>query len=232
MAQTSSQDRRTAFLALLLTVPVPSLGTAAGMIVAPGTTAGGAVFLASKVWISVVPLVWLFLVDKGRWSWSRPARGGLGTGLALGLAIGAVIVVAYFGLGTLLLDRETMRTTAHQIGLADRGAYIGGAVYWVCVNSLLEEYFWRWFVYSKSEVLMPPGFAVPVSALCFTVHHVVALQVYLGMTATLVTAVGVFAAGAVWSWCYRRYRSVWPGYVSHAVVDVSVFAIGYLLIFG
>ena len=37
---------------------------------------------------------------------------------------------------------------------------------------------------------------------------------------------------ASWGWLYLRHRSIWSGYVSHAIVDVAVFVIGYGLIFG
>jgi membrane protease YdiL (CAAX protease family) len=36
----------------------------------------------------------------------------------------------------------------------------------------------------------------------------------------------------MWSWLYLRYRSVWPCYVSHAIVDIAVFVVGWLIIFG
>jgi membrane protease YdiL (CAAX protease family) len=42
----------------------------------------------------------------------------------------------------------------------------------------------------------------------------------------------VFTGGAIWSWLYVRYRSIWPGYLSHAIVDVAVFAVGWWIIFG
>ena len=49
---------------------------------------------------------------------------------------------------------------------------------------------------------------------------------------TLLASLGVIIGGASWSWLYLRYRSIWPGYVSHAIVDVPIFVIGYRLIFG
>jgi membrane protease YdiL (CAAX protease family) len=51
------------------------------------------------------------------------------------------------------------------------------------------------------------------------------------MTA-LLGSLGVFIGGAVWSWLYLRYRSVWPCYLSHALADAAIFIIGYRLIFG
>ena len=49
---------------------------------------------------------------------------------------------------------------------------------------------------------------------------------------TVLASLGVFVGGACWSWLYLRYRSVWPCYVSHAIVDVPIFVLGYRLIFG
>ena len=37
--------------------------------------------------------------------------------------------------------------------------------------------------------------------------------------------------GMAWSWCYVRFGSIWPAYVSHAIVDVAVFAVGWDLLF-
>ena len=65
----------------------------------------------------------------------------------------------------------------------------------------------------------------------FTIHHIVALQNYFDPLATAICSVGIFIGGAIWSWCYIRYRSIWPGYLSHAIVDVAVFSVGYVMVF-
>jgi membrane protease YdiL (CAAX protease family) len=106
-----------------------------------------------------------------------------------------------------------------------------GALYWVTVNSVLEEYVWRWFVVEKLEDFLASRAAIVISALAFTLHHIMALQTFLSPMVVALAATGVFIGGAVWSWCYVRYRSVWPGYVSHAIVDVAVFGVGYHLMF-
>ena len=36
----------------------------------------------------------------------------------------------------------------------------------------------------------------------------------------------------VWSVCYLRYRSIWPGWVSHVAADVAGLAIGWRVLFG
>jgi membrane protease YdiL (CAAX protease family) len=73
---------------------------------------------------------------------------------------------------------------------------------------------------------------VVAAALAFTAHHVIALAAQFNWGVTLLGSLGVFSGGAAWSWLYLRYRSIWPGYISHAMVDVAIFVIGYGLIFG
>jgi membrane protease YdiL (CAAX protease family) len=119
-----------------------------------------------------------------------------------------------------------------ETGLARPAVYLGCAVYWILVNSVLEEYVWRWFVVRQGEALVGPDRAVVLSAAGFTLHHILAMSLYLGPAATSLASAGIFAAGCAWSWCYVRYRSIWPGYLSHALADVAIFAVGWKLIFG
>ena len=85
-----------------------------------------------------------------------------------------------------------------------------------------------------SEALLPAGrggFAVVLSSIFFTLHHVIALRAQLDVLPTILASLGVFVGGIAWSWCYLRYRSVWPGYLSHLIVDVTLLWIGWQMIF-
>ena len=91
---------------------------------------------------------------------------------------------------------------------------------------------WRWFVFRKFEGMLGGKLAVVAAALGFTAHHVVALSAQFTWPVTLLASAGLFIGGATWNVLYLRYRSIWPGYVSHAIADVAVFIVGYRLIFG
>jgi len=223
-------SKRRALLALLLLVPAPSLGTLVAMWIAPGSV-GKAVYFACKCWILALPLVWTLFVDKAPLSFSPVRRGGFGVGASAGLAIGAAMLAAFWVFARDALDPAPLHALAQENGFAALGVYLAFAGYLTLVNSLLEEYVWRWFVLSKCERLMPTALAVPAAALFFTIHHVVALRSYLPWSTTLLTSSGVFIGGVLWGWMYARYRSVWPAYLSHALVDTAVFVIGYVLLF-
>jgi uncharacterized protein len=223
---------RRPWIALALLLPVPSLGVAASMYWWPGTPLGKALFIAGKIWLLLLPTLWWLLIERRRWSWSPPVRGGFGVATLLGAVLGVMVLGAYWAAhqgGWIDVDEVTDR--AALTGLNRLDVYLAGALYWITLNSLLEEYVWRWFVFDQFESLYGSRVAVLGSALGFTAHHVLALAGQFDAWITLAGSIGVFAGGVTWSWLYLRYRSIWPCYVSHAIVDVVVFAIGYALIF-
>jgi membrane protease YdiL (CAAX protease family) len=224
-------QRRRAIVALLLLAPVPSIGVIMAMVVAPGPV-GKAVFAVAKVWLLVFPAAWYLLVEKGRPSWSQPHRGGLAAGALSGLVLASVIVVGAWSLGAQDMDLAPLRAAVREMGLNTIIPYVAGAVGWTFVNSLMEEYVYRWFVFHQCEGLMKSTAAVCTSAAVFTAHHVIAVSQYLDPVLATLASAGVFAGGLVWSWLYLRYRSIWPCWLSHVLADIAVFGIGWYLLFG
>lgn len=218
-------------LALLLLVPAPSIGVLAAMIVFPDSTQGRTIFTASKLWLFVFPVLWLKFVEHGRFSISPPKNGGWLAALFSGIVFGLLVIFGYLGFGSSMFDRSLFTSRLMEIGLGSWPIYAAGAAYWILVNSVLEEYVWRWFVYEKCEALVRPRLAVVLSALFFTLHHYIALQVFLTPMLALISSLGVFVGGAAWSYLYMRYRSIWPGYLSHAIVDLFVFGLGAAMLF-
>jgi membrane protease YdiL (CAAX protease family) len=201
------------------------------MFAAPGT-AGQFVFTVAKLWLVGFPAVWYLAVEREPPSWSPPRRGGLLVGAAVGLAMALAIAVGYLAVLAGRIDPATVRSAATTMGLASMRSYMMAAAGWIFVNSVVEEYVYRWFVLRQLRAFMPATWAVFGSAAIFTVHHVVAMSRYLDPWTTTISSLGVFNAGAIWCWLYLRYRSIWPGWISHAVADVAVFVIGGWLLFG
>ena len=221
---------RASILALALLVPVPTAAVWAGMIAFPDRPLGVALFALGKVWMLAFPLWWQWRVDREPMR-PRPSWRGVGVGLASGLAIAAGIVAAAALGADRLIDVGVMRDRLGRVGLLEPGRYLVGAAYWTVVNSLLEEFVWRWFVARHAARLMPAGLAVLFSAAAFTLHHLVAMAVYWPPATVALAGLGVAFGGAVWSVLLARYGTVWPAYVSHALVDAAVFGLGYRLLF-
>ncbi len=227
----SSANRRRALLALLLLAPVPSLGVIMAMMVAPGPI-GKTFFTIAKLWLLVFPAAWYLLVEKGGPSWSPPRQGGLAVGAASGVVLAGLIVLGAWLFGVQDMNLTPLRAEVREMGLNTLIPYLAGAAGWTFVNSLMEEYVYRWFIFRQCESLVKGSAAVLASAAIFTAHHVIAVSQYLDPLFTILASAGVFAGGLVWSWLYLRYRSIWPCWVSHVLADIAVFGVGWWLLFG
>lgn len=225
-------SRTRAVVALAVMLPVPTLGVWFGMVLFPKTALGAGLFFAAKVWILAVPVLWHFLVEKQDSTLLRLSVRGCATGLALGLVMAAGIWIAQATLGQLLFDPVVFRSNMRAIGMAHRLVFVALAFYWIVVNSLLEEFVWRWFVTRQFQALVASGPAIALAALGFTCHHIAVTSIYMPFSAVLIANAGIFVASVAWSWCVVRYRSIWPGYISHVLADLAIFTIGYRLLFG
>jgi len=231
--------QRRAFIALLVLVPAPTIGTLCAMILpgVAGTLVGHGIYAASKLWILIVPLWWWFAVARAEPR--RIRRGGSMrvasiVGVVLGVALSAAIILGYLLLGRHLIDRGEFAAAAEVSGFADPMRFVVLAAYICTINALLEEIVWRWFVFRRVEEFLPAGHggvAVVLSAILFSIHHAVALAPQFGVVATVLGTIGVFVGGVAWSWCYLRFRSIWPGYLSHVIVDITVFSLGGAMLF-
>ena len=231
----SSSERRRAALALGLLVPAPAIGTLAAFVAFPGGS-GQVIYGLCKLWIALLPLIWLLRVDRRPLSLSPlPRRRGaqaLWAGLALGAVISAVVLLAYAAWGQSLVNPERLAEIEHEVGLTTPARYVAFATYIILVNSLLEEYVWRWFVFEKCSALAGPNRAVPLAGLFFTLHHALTFAVQMEPPLAVLASLGVFIGGCLWSLCYRVYGSIWPGYASHALVDLAALWIGWRILFG
>jgi membrane protease YdiL (CAAX protease family) len=201
------------------------------MVIAPGPV-GHTVFMAAKIWILLFPAIWYLGIEKSPPSWSPARNGGLGVGLLTGFGIAAVIVVFSWLVGAGELELAPLQTEVREMGLHSPTRFFAGAAGWTLVNSLIEEYVYRWFVLHQSRRLMSAPAAAVISATVFTAHHVLAVSQYLEPVFVLAASAGVFAGGLIWAWLYLRYRSIWPGWLSHVLADVAVFGVGGWLLFG
>ena len=224
-------SRSNALIALLLLVSAACLGRVMALY-APGLLGPIASSLC-QVWLLALPLAWFFWVDRGKFKISLPKRRELLAGTVLGLLMFGIILGAYWLFGQHWIDATDVRDKAQQVGISNPIIYLVGAMYWTFINSLFEEYIWRWFVYSKCEVLIPGKGAVLLCGLLFTLHHIINLVAYTEIWLIVVLAsLGVFLAGAIWSWCYLMYRSIWSSYFSHVLADLAIAIVSWQLLFG
>ena len=218
-------------LALLLIVPAPTIGAAMMLIIAPGTIGTVATALC-KIWILLLPLLWHRYVDRAKLTLPKLTLAGIPAAIGLGIVIMIAMLAAFYLIGQDAIDVARVREKAAAVFINTPAGYVLLFSFLILVNSLLEEYVWRWFVFRQCERLMPGWAAAVVSAALFTIHHVLALSAWVPPQLNLLGNLGVFVGATVWSGLYLKYRSIWAPYVCHVFADVAIFIMGWGLIIG
>ncbi|MGB1435569.1 MAG: CPBP family intramembrane glutamic endopeptidase [Candidatus Thalassarchaeaceae archaeon] len=226
------EERYKSLLPILLVGFIPSISVIFGIKIIENELHSQIFFVICKLWIFIIPTVWFFYVEKNIFSRELPSRKGLEMGTATGLIMSIIIILTWIVFED-SINLEEMINTLNSKGLSDVNLYVMGMIYWIFINSLLEEYVFRWFITTKASVLFGNNsYAIFFSALMFTLHHSLALH-FFGFIwwQTIIASFGLLSAAAIWSWLYLQYRSIWVCWLSHAICDVVVFSIGYQILF-
>ncbi len=197
-----------------------------------------AAYSLGKVVQFAYPVVCVWWLMGRRPRPGRPTLRGFEWGVAFGLVVVGGMLALYYGL---LRDSPVFREAPArlseklvQFGVATPLAFAAFAFFLSVVHSLLEEYYWRWFVFGRVREQMAFLPAAVTASLAFMAHHVIILAVFLPgqwWTAILPFSVCVAGGGFVWTWLYERTGSVYAPWISHLLVDAGLFVIGYDLYF-
>jgi membrane protease YdiL (CAAX protease family) len=169
-----------------------------------------------------------YLATFGTWR-------GVGEGLLFGLVVFGVILGAFWGWFSGTEVARTAGENIHRflvrIGVTSPGHYLLLAAGYSLIHAGLEEIYWRWFVFGGLLGFLGGLSAVGLAAASFTAHHVVILGVYFGWGSgyQVLFSLGVFVGGAYWCWLFLRSGSLVGPWLSHVVVDVAIFVVGYYL---
>ena len=228
----SNSHKHLALIGLILVGIAPTVSVLTGFAFKAGVLAI-VVFVFTKLWIFGLPAFWHLRIDKNAISRSPALNGGWAVSAGLGIVMAVVIMLAYFIIGDTLLSNEDLIEILDPFGLTTPWKLMLAILFWVFINSVLEEFVFRWFITSKIERLVS-GKWLPIllSAGVFTLHHTIALAFFIDPLGNFLASSGVFIGGVIFSWIYIEYRSIWVAWIAHAIADVAVFAIAWQMIVG
>ena len=186
-----------------------------------------------------LPVIWVGFVCHESWRLRRFSARGLPEALVFAALVFAAMLGIYYGAlrhnvlasdssaAQIITDRLSRFHLNHPIPFFWAGAF------YAIIHSGLEEYYWRWFLYGRLAKNMPWIWAMLLSSIGFTFHHILVLGIYFGFMhwLTWLASFGVGVGGAYWCWSYRRFDTIWPAWISHGIIDVAIFVIGYLIMF-
>jgi membrane protease YdiL (CAAX protease family) len=231
-------------LALSWSMLFPSVMTWIYFVAAagPGSQTNRGVMIAfatGKIIQFAFPALYVFVTERQRLRLTKPDWQSLAFGTAFGLIVGGAAIALYLGV---LKDSSNLSHTPDKVlaklresGYASVGGFVAVACFYSIGHSLLEEYYWRWFVFGWLRRHIKPWLAGVLASVGFMAHHVIVLAVFFPgiwqfFTMVLPLSLAVAIGGGVWCWLYQRTGSLYAPWISHMLIDASVMVIGYEMV--
>ena len=188
-------------------------------------------FIFAKLWIILIPIYWIYRIEESRLSLGEINSKGMYQSIVSGILIFLAVGIIFLIFGD-TLDVDLMKQEIGGTGLLNPHIFVLGVFYWITVNSLVEEFVFRQFIGDRIlEFTGRESVTVLLSAAIFTLHHTVLLGYYFEPWQNVISSIGIFIAGAIWSLLWLRHRSLFVCWISHAIADVAVIGIAYVILF-
>lgn len=212
---------------------VPALTALFYFVWLKGSSAAQPVYGSAKLFILLWPVMATALILKCPIRWKlRPMTVHLRAiplGLIIGLGIAGMMVALMASPMGNLVAAATGAIEEKVVNLGIQEHFILFAVCLSLFHSLLEEYYWRWFVYGNLRNLVSRPAAHVIAAVGFSLHHIVVTTQFFPLHWALLFSAAVGIGGFFWSWLYQRQGTLTGAWASHAVVDATLMAVAFWL---
>jgi membrane protease YdiL (CAAX protease family) len=150
--------------------------------------------------------------------------------LGIGIIIAAIYVAAFF----LLKGHLDLQLIAAELGAfasinLNNIIFIGISI--IIVDSLLEEFFWRGFMFDRMRKLMKPWIAYLITGIAFSFHHIMFYHGWFNLTFFIIATFGLAAYAMIMNYIFQRYKDLLSCWVVHAFADIAQISIA-LMVFG
>lgn len=99
------------------------------------------------------------------------------------------------------------------------------------INSLIEEFYWRYFVFNGLKTKFSYIPAAIIGSIGFTLHHIIILSQYFSISFNIILGSIIGIAGFIWCMTLQKSNSIIGPWISHIIADLIIIIIGYRLIF-
>jgi uncharacterized protein len=154
--------------------------------------------------------------------------GGWNVGVLLGAAVFTVILVVYIFMKQ-YIDSEQLILEFQEKYKINSGNILYYSFYLVFVNSFLEEFFFRGFLFLNIKRLGFRKTAYAFSSLLFAVYHIANFQNWLFPAAFVLALAGLFAGGCIFNYLDDQQETFLNSWWVHICADLAIVLIGFQL---
>ena len=178
----------------------------------------------------LVPLVASRIDKDVRYlSFLRPKKKGFLPAILLGVCIYVLIVGAYFAASPFFDFSKIAGSLQGDMGVTGEN-FLFVSLYISFVNSFLEEFFFRGFVFTNLKGSAGRKIAYLFSASVFGVYHVAMMVGWFSPVLFLLVLLGLFAGGVIFNFLNEKTDTVYCSWLTHMFANFAINTVGFILL--
>lgn len=149
--------------------------------------------------------------------------------LLLGAGVYLVIVGAY-ALFRDVFDFSGIAGSLSENAGVSRENFLFVAIYISFANSLLEEFFFRGFLFVNLKNTLSRRAAYLISAFAFALYHVAMMIGWFSVLPFLLCMIGLAAGGMIFNCMNEKQGSIYASWLVHMFANFAINTIGFILL--
>ncbi|MCQ4922450.1 CPBP family intramembrane metalloprotease [Tissierella carlieri] len=146
----------------------------------------------------------------------------------LGLLVYLIILGAYLILKK-YIDLDSIKNILAENLKVNKNNFIFVALYISFINSLLEEFFFRGFIFLNLKKLIAIKSAYIISAFAFTVYHIGIMGSWFSPLIFLLAMVGLFAGGIIFNYLNESNSNIYSSWLVHMMANFAINTVGFIM---
>ena len=159
----------------------------------------------------------------------RPKKKGLLFAVFLGICVYGLIVGAYFATRGIFDFSKIAGSLTRDMGVTGEN-FLFVSLYISFVNSFLEEFFFRGFVFNNLKSSGGRTVAYSVSALTFSLYHVAMMVGWFSPVLFALVVLGLAAGGVIFNFLNEKTDTVYCSWLTHMFANFAINTIGFMLL--
>ena len=178
----------------------------------------------------LIPVIYSFKCDciQVKKFFMIKSRNQIIRSLILGVCIYCFIIAAYFILRN-FIDLDNIQNILNDSLNVSKSNFIYVAIYISFINSLLEEFFFRGFLFLNLNKTMNSSLAYTISALAFSIYHVAILSNWFNPILFVVALVALFIGGLIFNRLNIKNENIYNSWLVHMFANFAINTIGLMM---
>lgn len=232
---TPNAPSRSPIWPLILAMILPFIAALIYFVLLKTTQTAQIVYIATKLFTLTWPIITIKLIFKKpilptNFTWAYHVRA-LPLSLAVSLLMAAVILIAYKTPPLhQIIQQARPQILAKVQSLSIQQHFLIFGILLSTVHSLIEEYYWRWFVFNQLTTHTTTIRAAFFASFAFAAHHYIILGALFPLWLTALLGTTIAIAGLIWCWLLQKQKSIVAPWLPHIAADLAIIYIAYHLI--